>query len=176
MAHLWTRDWSPDGEAEWVVLPLRDLEANPLPLADPDAARIVPVRAPRASERVRDRMAWVLLAAQGTAIWANGLPLLTGIRALVDQDELRVGGSEPIYFSTETLARREPVPDAVRELFCPRCRQRIRPGTDAVRCPGCGVWHHAAEELPCWSYASTCTLCPQPTEVDAGFRWTPEAL
>ena len=174
MAHLWTRDWAPASGGEWMVLPLRDSEANPLPRSDGDAALILPVRVP--GERSGNATAWVLLAACGAALWANGLPVLTGIRVLRDRDELRVGGSEPVYFSTETLARRESLEDAGRELFCPRCKQEIGPGTEAVRCPGCGVWHHAAEELPCWGYAATCALCPQPTGLDAGYRWTPEAL
>ena len=50
----------------------------------------------------------------------------------------------------------------------------------AVRCPNqrCGAWHHqdAAQSLDCWTYGPTCNLCGRSTQLDAGFRWTPEEL
>jgi hypothetical protein len=115
------------------------------------------------------------VAPSGTPLMVNGLPLRAGLRTLQDRDELRVPGLGPLYFSTERIARIEPLPTEPDALSCPRCRDRIAAGSPAVRCPGCGLWHHQTEDRPCWTYAETCALCPQPTAADAGYRWTPEA-
>jgi hypothetical protein len=69
-----------------------------------------------------------------------------------------------------------PMPETPRGMMCPRCRQRIEKETLAVRCPQCGLWHHQSEELPCWTYSSTCAMCPQPSALDAGYQWTPTEL
>jgi hypothetical protein len=110
----------------------------------------------------------------GTAI--NGLPLIGGLRTLSDQDEISCPAAGALFYSTERLARVEPLPALGYEVSCPRCRQPIASGSAAVRCPGCEVWHHGSEELPCWTYAPTCALCQQQTAADTGYRWTPEEL
>jgi hypothetical protein len=120
--------------------------------------------------------AWVLVAPPDFGIRLNGEPVSTGLTVLADRDELRVPGQPPRFFSTETIARVEPFPESTRGGCCPRCRQTIECGTQAVRCPSCGLWHHASDELPCWTYAPTCAACAQDTSPDAGFRWTPEEL
>jgi len=173
MAHLWATDdaW------QWAVLPLEggalDLRAIPPRAAAPEdhgggeAALLVGCGA----------AGWALLAGAAAGVSVNGLPLVTGIRALRDRDEVRIGEAEPVFFSTESLAAVEPFPGAGRAIFCPRCKQEIPVGARAVRCPQCGVWHHQTEELPCFSYAPTCgALCPQKTELGAGFQWTPEEM
>ena len=133
--------------------------------------------APSKANRVSQREGgWLLLAERDANVWVNGLPVVTGLRALHDRDEARVGAATPLYFSTERLARPEPLPSTDRALACPRCKQEIKPASSAVCCPDCGVWHHESGELPCWTYDATCALCPQPTDTDAGFRWTPEEL
>ncbi len=121
---------------------------------------------------------WMLLAPSESQLRINDSPLESGIRVLADRDAIRVPGLPTIYFSTERLARIETFPDA-EHVFCPRCKLMISEGNSAVRCPQCGVWHH--ERVPegqrCWSYAETCALCDQATDLDsAGFRWTPDRL
>jgi hypothetical protein len=167
MAQLWLHHAN-----QWAVLPL---ERTPLPLAELPAAAAVP----RDTLLVRGgdgRGEWHLLARPSSGISLNGLPFLAGVRTLLDRDELRVPALGALFFSTERLARVEPFPLEGHEVSCPRCRQPIAPGTPAVRCPGCEVWHHGSEELPCWSYAASCALCQQSTAADAGYHWTPEEL
>jgi len=158
MAHLWV--WHEDGWADDGFETLAAVASAP---------RILEVPRPGYE-------AWLLLAARGMDAAINGLPLAGGLGVLSDRDEIRWKGSPTLYFSTETLARVEPLPDSDHEMICPRCRQPIEPGSPAVRCPrrSCGVWHHASERYGCWAYAATCALCPQPTPLDAGYQWTPE--
>jgi len=115
---------------------------------------------------------WVVIGSP--AVHVNGAPLDTGIRVLRDRDELRLDGHRT-FFSTETLAMVVPFPGE-RPTLCPRCKLQIIPGSPAVRCPRCGIWHHQSAEFPCWLYSSTCTNCDQPTAIDADFRWSPETL
>ena len=120
--------------------------------------------------------AWVLLCEADSRVHINGEPVSAGVVVLADRDELRIPGQSPRYFSTETTARVEPFPESPLGGCCPRCRQTIECGTPAVRCPSCGLWHHASGDLPCWTYAPACAACAQDTSPDAGFRWTPEEL
>lgn len=119
---------------------------------------------------------WLLLADPSSALRVNGLPLPLGARVLRDRDELDLDGLAPVFFSGESLARVEPLPETGRDVHCPRCRQLLVPGTEAVRCPSCKVWHHQSSEFGCWDYAERCALCPQLTDLEAGFRWTPQEL
>ena len=170
MPHVWVHH-----EGEWAIAPAgaralvldswidgANLRAHPL------APRLCRVGRP-------DTASWLLLSRPGD-VTVNGLPVPGGLRVLSDRDEIRVQGSSPVYFSTETLAAVESLPASDQEVVCARCRQAIEPDTSAVRCPGCGLWHHASDEYPCWTYAPTCALCPQPTDDGAGFQWTPEDL
>lgn len=169
MAQLWIRESN-----EWAVLPLTGtrLAFGDLPVATGAA--------PAAAVLVRgspdDRAEWQLMARPSSGIAVNGLPVAAGMRTLLDQDEIRVPFLGTLFFSTERLARVEPLPVAGHDVSCPRCRQSIAPGSPAVRCPGCEVWHHGSPELPCWAYAPTCALCQQETAAEAGFKWTPEDL
>ena len=115
---------------------------------------------------------WVLLAGPGADVTVNGGDI-GGIRLLSHRDELRVGG-KLIYFSTEKLARIEPF-TGPQEICCGRCLREIAPHSPVVRCPQCGIYHHATAESPCWEYAPVCSGCgEQPTQLDADFRWTPD--
>ena len=175
MAHLWVRDVS----GEWAVLPLVadafSLDASPPRLAGGSegcaAPGIVLTRAGVAGAET-----WVLLSVRAGGVRVNGVPLTLGVRVVADRDEIWVDGAGTFYFSAETLARVAPLPGTERTLYCPRCKLGVEAGSPAVRCPQCGVWYHGSEELPCWGYAETCALCPQPTDAGAGFRWTPEGL
>jgi hypothetical protein len=121
---------------------------------------------------------WALLAPAGAHVCINDAPVENGIRVLADRDAIRVANLSPMYFSTERLARVEPFPNE-ENVFCPRCKSLIAPGEPAVSCPQCGISHHesSVDGEGCWTYAETCALCDQSTDLDsAGFRWTPEEL
>jgi len=119
---------------------------------------------------------WVLLVSGDCPVTVNGAPVLTGIRVLADRDEIRIAGADPVFFSTETLPVVEPFPGGPRTVYCPRCKLPIQPGTPAVRCPGCGVFHHQLDERPCYTYAPACAACGAPAELSGGYRWVPEGL
>jgi hypothetical protein len=170
VAHLWKRvALDAGGEpaaagAVWAVAPLEAAGAafgeppgSPLFLPCPDAAAEF----------------WVLVGPPDVTV--NGLPLLAGLRVLRDRDEVCAGGHQ-VFFSTERLARVEPFPGAAQPIYCARCKDVIERGADAVRCPDCGLWCHQTADTPCWTYGETCALCPQPTDLDASYRWTPEEL
>jgi hypothetical protein len=175
MAHIWNIDksgqWSatPAGDALELLDCARDLVA-------------VSVDATRALENLHLRRlahppeTWALLCTPQSDVRVNGMPVPLGLAILSDRDELRVPGTDPQFFCTESLPQVEPFPDSAGRGLCPRCKQSIDSGCSAVRCPGCGLWHHATAELPCWTYSDTCAGCAQITSADAGFRWTPEDL
>lgn len=177
MAHLWLKNES----EQWAVLPL---EANafllttnpprPLPCTsdtDESVSRIVLLR-----DRREGKDSWVLISGVERDVRINGMSLALGVRVVSDKDEIFVEGVGSLYFSTESLAHVESFKGALQMLYCPRCKQEVKAETPAVKCPQCGVWYHQSEELPCWAYAETCALCPQLTDLDAGYRWTPEGL
>ena len=156
-------------------------------LADSDRARgaAVPAGSDGALElrplllRVTDPSGdeqWAVVHSPGSSLRVNGTALATGIRVLSHRDELRMAGVPGrTFFSLEGLPRIVPF-DGGEEGRCPRCQQAIGIGTPAVRCPQCGVWHHESEEFGCWTYSSTCALCDQQTDLEGGFRWTPEEI
>ena len=120
---------------------------------------------------------WFLLVPGTQSVRTNGSPVLAGVRRLRDQDELRVRGFRPglFFFSTESLARIQPLPEGSDRVYCARCRQEIAAESPIVKCPSCGMVHHQSEEFNCWTYADTCAMCNQPTALDSGrLRWTPE--
>ncbi len=180
MAHLWIHDDS-GWNASRLIAPLFDLgslraltETNatiddyqPACATSAGFARLVQVDAAGVG-------IWALVASPSFPVRLNGRVPAAGLRVLVDQDEIRVGGSARYFFSTETLASVEPFPGAERAVFCGRCRQQIGTGASAVRCPGCGVWYDESQETPCWSYSPNCAFCETRTALDSGFKWTPE--
>jgi hypothetical protein len=177
MAHFWVQD---DSDA-WAVFPLASQF-----LSLPDALAAAGPGAPdgqATSDAILVRSAgsgstrWVLIAAS-PGVLMNGVPLLTGIRVLLDRDEIRLGAARTVYFSSETLATVEDFPGSEQAMFCPRCKQEIARGVKAVRCPSprCRVWHHQTDDLPCWAYAPHCGLCDQPTDLGGSYRWSPEEL
>jgi hypothetical protein len=177
MPHLWIREPA----SEWSILslageeyaldagPPHTLSARPALASDP--GRVLLVRS-----AAEDAEAWFVVAPGHGEAHVNGLPLVLGVTALADQDEIRLAGTEPAYFSTETLAAVVPFPASPQPVVCPRCVLPIEAGSAAVRCPRCGMWHHENEERRCWTYARTCYACPQPTALDAGYSWSPEEL
>jgi hypothetical protein len=173
MAHLWMLDSS----AAWAVAALDD-EAGPFALGDGLVRRheadspVPPVLLRRLAPPLA---AWALVCGERSGVRVNGSPVPVGLAVLADRDEIRLPGFTG-WFSTELQARIEPFPEAARRGFCPRCKRAIDAGAPAVRCPACGLWHHASDDFPCWTYAPSCGGCPHPTALDAGFRWSPEDL
>jgi hypothetical protein len=122
-----------------------------------------------------DAMHWVLLSPMASEVSINGWRMQSGIRALRDRDEIRLGAAR-FFYSSERLAHVEPLPPMDRPVMCARCKQVIATGTPAVQCPQFGIWTHQSAEYECWTYAPTCPLCSQVTALDAGYAWTPEQL
>jgi len=175
MAHIWVRE-----DSQWAVLPLncalfslqrRKALAHPSGLSPDWEKEIMLVRSGGPSDE-----SWILLAGAQADVRVNGIRLNPGIRSLRDCDEIRVAGSGLFFFSTECLAVVEPFAGSSADSFCPRCRQAMHPGHPSVKCPACGVWYHQSEDFPCWTYAETCALCPQATDMEAGYRWAPEEM
>jgi hypothetical protein len=104
-------------------------------------------------------------------ITVNGFSSLP-LRILADRDEIRVG-EEAVYFSLESAAEVVPFTAQATEVFCGRCKGKMKDGEAAVPCPRCKAWHHQAEMLSCWTYDAKCSSCAQPT---AGISWQPEPL
>ena len=126
---------------------------------------------------------WVLMTDQGTGVIVNGRKLPLGIRVLRERDELVVNDSKRprparFFFSMERPIQSERFVGCNEQpIHCPRCRQPIEQNQMVVCCSQCGTWHHQIEdELPCWTYSSTCAMCDRPTELTADYRWTPEGL
>ena len=168
MAHLWRKD----GAGQWGV---ESLASGSTRVFDSEVALfgLESVGSAGPAER------WALIfPIPCRAVYVNGGAVRSGIRVLRDRDAVQVSGGQLVFFSTERLARVEPLPAGLPPTHCPRCKQQIEPDTDAVRCPspGCRAWHHQSDELGCWRYADTCALCPQPTDVEAGYQWTPQGL
>jgi hypothetical protein len=177
MAHLWRRETNED---RWAVIPL---ESDGIALS-PLRRRLTPARR---GEKLIDAVVllpvteargdgWVLITATGAEVGINGLPLMSGIRVLSDRDEISIGGRGSYFFSTETLATIEPFASAERRLFCPRCKDELAPGDASVKCPQCRLIHHQSDDRPCWIYAETCAGCSQRSDLQSGYRWTPEAI
>jgi hypothetical protein len=175
MAHI----WNVDNAGQWTATPVGDA----LSLLECARGLVeVSVEETRALERLHLRRlahppdTWALVCPPQSDVRINGAPVPLGLAILSDRDELRFPGANPRFFSTESLAHVEPFPEGAGHGRCPRCKQGIESGSAAVRCPCCGLWYHASDELPCWTYADRCAGCPQITATDAGFRWTPEDL
>ena len=177
MAHLWVKN----DAGRWAVLPLEGdafvLSTNPpSPLSEISCAREALSRVVLLCRKRAEELTWILVSGQKSEARINGSRLTLGVQTITDRDEIRVEGIGTFYFSTESLAKIEPFPGSAESLYCPRCKQAVLSGNAAVKCPQCRTWYHQEDDLPCWSYAETCSLCPQVTDFNAGFRWTPEEL
>lgn len=76
-----------------------------------------------------------------------------------------------MFFSLERVAKVEAFAGAA--VPCGRCAGAIEDGAECVRCPACGAASHQSAELPCFTYGPTCPNCAQPSDLDAGFSWSP---
>ena len=162
----------------WAALPVPALRTvlhlAPVGLAVSDDPECMPPGSVALVRADTDR-AWAAIAPEGGQLLHNGVPVTAGLRVLLDRDSLALEGGETVFFSTEEAARVEPFAGPA-EKTCPRCRTDILPGKPAVKCPNCGAFHHEMEDRLCWTYSERCSLCPQPTALDTGPQWTPEAL
>jgi hypothetical protein len=175
MAHIWVLesadDWVPIRlSAPFLALP----EALPLAGISLEAGSAAPLATLLQSAGGGGRQRWVLLSAS-QGLHVNGVPLLTGMRVLLDHDEIRLGTAGSIFFSAESPAVVEAYPASAAPTKCARCTQVILPGMCCVRCPHCGVFWHQSEDWSCWTYSPQC-ICGQPTALDGSFRWSPEDL
>jgi hypothetical protein len=124
------------------------------------------------------------LLAPAPSVRVNGEPLPTGIRVLRDRDEILCRTGQRLWFSTERVAeitRFRGSGDAgveADEARCPRCRDYIEQGTEAVACPNCGVFYHFAADRHCYDYHAECVICRGPTRdlSEQTLAWTPCAL
>ena len=186
MAQMWTQKADETG---WMARPLTGdayvVSSQGLSLLeDRDGGRdnvVSPALVVRCGHGSQEH--WSLLSQKRTCAQVNGWPLVLGVRLLCDRDEIlvRADGAPATFrcfFSTERLARIVPYLGVNGAVRCPRCKQPIEQNQMAVQCPNssCGAWHHQEAALPCWTYSVTCALCDRPTQLDAGFRWTPEEL
>lgn len=187
MAHLWVLSGE---EGEWTVSPLNGsayaltddglavLEAKGLDQDSSDFSTLLV----RGDGGPLDQ--WCLIGKRQANVHVNGRALVLGVRLLCDRDEIilratgRPSAAFHCFFSTEELSQVTAYPGGDVTVRCPRCKQPLEPNQMAVRCPNgrCGAWHHQEAALPCWTYSSTCALCDQPTDLDLGYRWTPETL
>jgi len=177
MSHLWIKD--PDGA--WIVYPL---DADIIQLA-PDGP--TPLAARKRQSCVSDPVLMrtqdtlgqercVLLCPPRNGMRVNGQRVLIGARVLSDRDVIALGGGQTVWFSSERTAA--VVPFASEHASCIRCKLPLESGAPAVRCPapGCGFWHHQSEDQPCWIYTDGCAACGYPTDLNAGFQWSPADL
>lgn len=130
-------------------------------------------RGPATILRAGEPAQWVIVGPPTVRI--NGAALGVGVRVLDHRDEIRIDGVRT-FFSTERQPGVAPAPLTDPAAVCPRCTRPIPAETPAVRCPQCGVLHHESGTRGCWRYAATCTMCDQPTALDAVPRFTPEVL
>ncbi len=167
--------WSRNG-TEWTPTELSGEGLPLLSIIEPGPDERPTGSAPTLRCHTSPRQAWTLLAPAGGDLTVNGEPVQVGIRALRDRDVIQVDDRGPVYFSTESLALVTPCPKTERAIQCVRCKTLIEVGSSAVECPRCSAWHHQTSELPCFRYTDNCTLCQQPTDIDAGYSWRPEDL
>jgi len=174
MAHIWLQNkaW------EWTAHPLAgdefSLEAflNEAPGRAP-ALGGAPSDIQLLKTETDNQENWAVVAGYESGLSINGIPLPLGIRILRDRDEIRWSPDGFGFFSSEELAAVVDFPHCDRKIFCPRCKQEIVPGTPAVRCPSCRIWHHQSEELPCYSYADSCATCTRKTCINGEYEWVP---
>lgn len=128
MAYMWISDANQKWEAVALSEEAYDLRNFPsLPRTFAQAAVVMKIAdgAPGT---------WAVMAGGKGEVYLNGHPIIAGLAILADRDEIRINGSSPLFFSTETLASVQALPGADRPIFCGRCRQQMKPG-----CPRCNV-------------------------------------
>lgn len=177
MSLLWVRDADKIWTASTLMAGRHDLHLLFAARSPGDSARSVE-RRPAVqlnSFSNGNTEAWAIMAGPRDEVRINGVALsAVGMRVLADRDEIGCASLGSVFFSTESLAAVVAFAGFERAVYCGRCRQAIKQGAQAVRCPGCGVWYDQSDEFPCFTYSSHCTFCSQSTALDAGYSWVPE--
>jgi hypothetical protein len=109
----------------------------------------------------------------------NGFPPLAAA-VLEDSDELLIG-REVAYFGAYSTPVNERFTDGADEAFCARCKRRLAPGDEVMRCAACHAPYHEGalaekpgEIRPCFSYfGEPCTSCGRSAEE---LVWSPEEV
>ncbi len=190
MAHLWLRD--PDEGL--AALPLSGAELRldgrrPARLNGDDPSGAVVTIVGRPADGTDD-LQWYLHHGPAARVAVNGVRLELGLQRLADGDEIVLDDARRYVFSTEAVPERVAMAAQPQPPVCGRCLQPVASGQMAVRCPGCGVWHHQvsradaagddgeppSKDVLCWTYHTTCSTCAQPTDLETGFRDVPEWL
>jgi hypothetical protein len=177
MAHLWLQNDAHEWTAHELASREFPLESflNNIPERNP-ALDSAPADVKLLKAETDNQDNWVIVAGHGSGISINGIPLFLGIRTLRDRDEIRWRPDGFIFFSSEELAAVVDFPQSDRKIVCPRCKQEIEPGTPAVLCPGCKIYYHQSEQLPCYTYAENCGTCTRKTNLGSGYEWIPEQM
>lgn len=177
MSHLWVKE----NDSDWAVFPLdtdlvRLAPEGPAPLMGRKRLSCLcdPLLMRTQDSCGQERC--VLLSPPRHGARVNGQRVLVGVCVLSDRDVIALGSGQTVWFSSERRA--EVVPFTGEHASCIRCKLPLEPGTPAVLCPapGCGFWHHQSEDKPCWSYTDGCAACGYPTDLNAGFQWSPADL
>jgi hypothetical protein len=152
------------------------LSFAPMRFAAPEAASSCVADDTIELMRLEPSRKWIAIIPAGSQITHNAQPA-AGLRVLAHGDLLAAAHGAAVFFSTEQAPSIETF-GQTQSVSCPRCKRPIVLGQSVVRCPACGVVHHelADPDRNCWTYAEKCALCPQPTALDLGLRWSPEAL
>lgn len=177
MSHIWNKN--SDGTWKDYALgtdAVQLAQDGPGPLPQQEQRDAAPRPALFPSHDPRGEEQWVLLCQAANPVQVNGRPVVVGARVLADRDGIAPGTGSTLWFCAE---RRAEIVEYVGEpANCIRCKLPLERGTPAVRCPaaGCGFWHHESSESPCWTYAEGCAACGHPTDLNAGYQWSPEEL
>jgi hypothetical protein len=116
---------------------------------------------------------WIVVDKAGSGLRVNGVRVTTGARVLRNRDEMRLAGVPGRAWFSDECKTEVTAFDGPEGSTCPRCKVEIKSASMSVRCPLCRVYYHQSAEYPCWTYAVTCAFDPQPTDLEANFRWTP---
>ena len=179
MAHLWAQD--PNGR--WTVKPLEGwthalvYDITDRRLGEPDTRHereVYMVKARSAGGSV-----WILKAGVRTDARVNAVSVAGWLWVLGDRDEIQCKGQRVLFAARSpprvtTYLAADPLVAAAHQPACPRCHQAIELGSPAVQCPGCERWFHQSGARDCWSGSPSCASCPQPTDLNAPYGWTPQ--
>lgn len=123
-----------------------------------------------------EKNSWLIVAGPGAPVAVNGLPLILGVLALRHKDSITLKGKE-FFYSEDSVAVPEPLPEDLTDIRCALCTGRIEPGSPSVACPACGSYFHEDQEgagaLACWSSCSTCVNCHRPVVKKGETGWLP---
>jgi hypothetical protein len=131
------------------------------------------------SGTIGNSLEWLLFlppdsTGQSPDVKLNGVTIIAGLVHLNNKDFLRSATAE-CFFTTQRLQALSTYEG--KAVSCPRCRLQIVEGTRVVVCTQCRAVHHQNEEMACWTFAETCTLCSERVDLESRtYGWTPNGL